>query len=135
MRQLMTTVRERSKKADDILDVYAKLTELRGQIEQAKGRMRYLSQMADYSTINVELVPDAAAKAVVEPGWQPMAVLKDAERALVSTLQVTANAAIWVLIYFIPILALLLGAAFGLARLLRAVRPRTTPAANPPAGS
>ena len=53
MRQLMTTVRERMKKADDILQVYQHLTELRGQIEQAKGRMRYLSQMAALSTLKV----------------------------------------------------------------------------------
>src|SRR5262249_9567778 len=46
MRQLMTDVRQRMKKAEDILEVYQHLTELRGQIEQAKGRMRYLSQMA-----------------------------------------------------------------------------------------
>src|SRR5258706_60734 len=46
MRQLMTDVRQRMKKAEDILEVYQHLTELRGQIEQAKGRMRYLSQLS-----------------------------------------------------------------------------------------
>src|SRR5256885_197831 len=39
MRQLMTTVRERTKKASDILEVYQELVQLRGQIETAKGRM------------------------------------------------------------------------------------------------
>jgi hypothetical protein len=37
-------VRERTKKAEDILEVYQQLTQLRGEIETAKGRMRYLAQ-------------------------------------------------------------------------------------------
>ncbi len=119
MRQLMTTVRERSKKADDILEVYEKLTSLRGEIEQAKGRMRYLSQMSAYSTINLELIPDVAAKAVVEPGWQPVAVVKDAVRALVATLQVATDAAIWLLLYLVPILLMPALIIFALARRLR----------------
>jgi len=124
MRQLMTTVRERSKKADDILEVYAKLTELRGEIEQAKGRMRYLSQMSSYSTISVELIPDAAAKPVVEPGWQPVAVLKDASRSLVSTLQWLADVAIWLLVYVLPIAVLFGAALFAVVRVARAGRAR-----------
>src|SRR5712692_6898228 len=103
MRQLMTTVRQRMQKAGDILEVYRHLTELRGQIEQAKGRMRYLSQLAALATLKVELVPDAIAKPVVEPGWQPMVVAREASRNLVRTMQVLASAAIWCAIYLLPI--------------------------------
>jgi len=112
MRALMTTVRERTKKAQDILDVYQQLTQLRGQIETAKGRMRYLSQMSAMSTIKLTLIPDAIAKPVVEPGWQPVAVMKDASRALVKTLQAASDVAIWAIIYFGPMLLLFGGAAF-----------------------
>jgi len=118
MRALMTTIRERAKKAEDILEVYAKLTELRGQIEQAKGRMRYLGQMSAMSTIKVELVPDAIAKPVVAPGWQPVAIMKNASRALVITLQTLATCVIWIAIYIVPIAAILLLVVLLLRRLI-----------------
>jgi Domain of unknown function (DUF4349) len=103
MRQLMTTVRQRMQKAQDILEVYQRLTELRGQIEQAKGRMRYLSQMAALATVKVDLIPDAIAKPVVTPGWQPAAIARDATRSLVRTLQAIVAVIIWCAIYLLPL--------------------------------
>lgn len=107
LRQLLVTVRERAKRAADILEVHQQLTVIRGQIEQARGRMRYLSQMSSFSTINVELIPDAVTKPMIEAGWQPLAVAKNAGRALVNALQGIADIAIWLLIYVMPIVVLL----------------------------
>jgi Domain of unknown function (DUF4349) len=112
MRQLMTTVRERTKKAEDILQVYQQLVQLRGQIETAKGRMRYLSQMSAMSTIKLTLTPDAITKPVVEPGWQPVAVAKDASRALLKTAEAAIDVAIWAVVYFGPLLLVLAGMLF-----------------------
>jgi len=119
MRQLMGTVRERTKKAQDILEVYQQLTQLHGQIETAKGRMRYLSQMSAMSTIKLTLTPDAVTKPVVEPGWQPVAVAKDASRALVKTVQGIADVVIWAVIYFGPLLLVFAAVLFVMWRLLR----------------
>ena len=112
MRKLMITVRERTKSAQDILEVYQELTQLRGEIETAKGRMRYLSQMSAMSTIKLTLTPDAVTKPVLEPGWQPVAVMKDASRALVKTLQGLSDVAIWAVIYFGPLALVLAGLLF-----------------------
>ena len=87
LRQLLVTVRERAKKAADILEVHEHLVAIRGQIEQAKGRMRYLEQMTAFATINVELTPDAVSTPAIEPGWQAL-----------------ATAAIWFAIYLLPVL-------------------------------
>ena len=119
MRQLMTDVRQRMKKAEDILEVYQHLTELRGQIEQAKGRMRYLSQLSALATVKIELVPDAIAKPVVQPGWQPLVVVRNAGRSLVSTLQVLASVAIWLIIYILPIVLIFALVAFAIVRVVR----------------
>jgi hypothetical protein len=119
MRQLMTTVRERTKKAEDILEVYQQLTQLRGQIETAKGRMRYLSQMSAMSTIKVSLTPDAVTKPVADTVWQPVAVMKDASRALLKTAEGVADIAIWAFVYFGPLLLILGGTLFVLWRVLR----------------
>jgi hypothetical protein len=97
-------VRERAKKAADILEVHEQLMTIRGQIEQAKGRMRYLQQMTSYATINIDLTPDAAATPAVEPGWQPLASVKEATRSLTNAGKAFITAAIWLGIYVLPLL-------------------------------
>jgi uncharacterized coiled-coil protein SlyX len=118
-------VRQRAKKASEVLEMSQQLTAVRGQIEQTRGRMRYLEQMTSYATVNVELMPDAVAKPVVEPGWQPVAVAKDAARALTNVLKEIASTAIWLVIYALPILLLLGAAAFIAWKLLRRVAAAT----------
>jgi hypothetical protein len=107
LRQLLVVARQNSRKATEVLEVHQQLMSIRGEIEQAKGRMRYLSQVTALSTIALEVTPDAIAKPVVEPGWQPIVVAKDAVRALIGMLQGLANVAIWVVIYVLPLFALL----------------------------
>lgn len=107
LRQLMTTIRERSKKASEVLEMYQQLNSVRMQIEQIKGRMRYLSQMTALATVQLDLVPNALAKPVVQPGWQPLVIVKDASRSLVEALQTLASILIWLGIYILPIATLL----------------------------
>jgi hypothetical protein len=106
LRQLMTTIRVNSKKASEVLEMYQELSTIRGQIEQTRGRMRYLEQMTSYATINAELVPDAMTKPVVEAGWQPVAIAKDAARALTNVLKEAAAAVIWIVVYVVPVMLL-----------------------------
>lgn len=107
LRQLMTTIRQNSKKASEVLEMYQQLNSVRMQIEQIKGRMRYLSQMTALATVQVDLVPNALAKPVVEPGWQPLVIVKDASRSLVEALQSFASILIWLAIYILPIVTIL----------------------------
>lgn len=108
LRELLIVARQNSRRAAEVLEVHAHLTMVRGQIEQAKGRMRYLSQVTDLSSISLEMVPDAIAKPVVEPGWQPLVIAKDAMRALVGAMQSIATVGIWFVIYVLPILGMLM---------------------------
>jgi hypothetical protein len=121
--ELLKIARVNSRKATDVLEVHRQVTSIRGEIEQVKGRMRYLSQVTSMSSVGVEVVPDAIAKPVVEPGWQPLVVAKDASRAFIGVMQFLATAAIWLVIYVLPIfgmLALLVAGAWKLARRSRA---------------
>ena len=123
LRQLMTTMREKSKRASEVLEIYQQLSSIRGEIEQTRGRMRYLSEMTSLASVNVELVPNAIAKPVVEAGWQPLVIVKDASRALVVALQGLASAAIWFALYLLPIGAMVAIALFVIWKLMsRAVR-------------
>ncbi|HKR62239.1 MAG TPA: DUF4349 domain-containing protein [Thermoanaerobaculia bacterium] len=121
--ELLKVARTTSKKASEVLEVHQQLMNIRGEIEQTKGRMRYLSQVSAMSSIALDIVPDAIAQPVVQPGWQPVVVMKNASRALVSVMQGFANAAIWFVIYLVPIfgiLGLIIAAARKARRLLKA---------------
>jgi hypothetical protein len=125
LRQLLATVRQRTNKASEIMEVYEQLTKIRGEIEQAKGRLQYLSQMTAYSTINLDLTPDALAKPIIEPGWQPRAIARDAGRALVATLQWLASAGIWIVLYVLPIALMFVAAVWVLVIIWRGLRRMT----------
>lgn len=106
--ELLKTVRERTGKAEDILSVHQRVSEIRGQIEQVKGRMQYLGNTAQLATITVELIPDVLTKPITPTNWQPQATLSNALRALASAMQSIVDAAIWIAVYIVPILAILL---------------------------
>lgn len=124
LRELLTVARQNSRKAADVLEVHAQLTIIRGQIEQARGRMRYLSEVSAMSSISLDVVPDALAQPVVQPGWQPLVVVRDASRALVALLQNVVTIAIWFVIYLLPILGMLALIVFALVRIARRSRAR-----------
>ncbi len=105
--ELLTEVRERTGKAEDVLAVHREVSSIRGQIEQAKGRMQYLEQMTAMATIDIGLTPDALARPIVVAGWQPSGTAADALRTLVRTFQFVVDAAIWVIIYLLPTLVLI----------------------------
>jgi len=102
-------------------EVHQQLVQIRGQIEQAKGRMRYFEQMTAFATINVELTPDAVATPAIEPGWQALAVVKDATRSLTNAGKSLATAAIWFVVYVVPILIFMALAIFITWKLLVAL--------------
>ena len=109
LRELLAEVRARpNATAEDILAVHRDLSDIRGQIEQLQGRQNMLDNQIALSTIDVTLTPDEANRPVVEEGWQPGTVLRNATRALVSSVQFIGSAMIWILVYVLPIVLLAL---------------------------
>lgn len=106
--ELLATVRERTGKAEDILAVHRELTQIRGQIEQLKGRMQYLERTAAMSAVTIELTPDVLAAPITVAGWRPSETVSKALRALLQTLRLLVDAAIWVVLYLLPIAVVLL---------------------------
>lgn len=99
---LLSDVRKQTHSADEVLQVYRQLTEIRGDIEQIKGRMQYLDSQIGLATINVELIPKEE-KPLVRPGWQPGQTLRDSLGALASAGQWFINAAIWLVVFVLPV--------------------------------
>jgi hypothetical protein len=130
---LLTEVRQKpNAKPGDILEVYDKITQIRGEIEQIKGRMQYLSNLTALATIQIELIPDALSKPVVEEGWQPLVTLREAASRLVKTLQVLVEALIWLVIYVLPVLILIALPFALLILLIRFLRRRSPPTPKAP---
>ncbi len=92
----------------DILDVYRELTNIRGQIEQIEGRLRYLTNQAALSTITIELIPSAVYQPVNVGGWELQGTAKEAAQALISALQGLVKFSIWLIIFIVPLLLVLL---------------------------
>jgi len=124
LRQLMTDIRKNARRASEVMEMHQQITAIHAEIERTKGRMRYLSQVAAMSNVSLEIVPDFIAQPVVEPGWQPVVIVKDASRALVGVLQSVATAAIWVLVYLVPIVGMLLLVTTVLWKVYRRARTR-----------
>jgi hypothetical protein len=100
-------IMKRSERTEDVMMVFQQLTEIRGRIEQIKGRMKFLSESAALATITLNLIPDIVAQPVQVAGWRPEGVAKQALQTLIGALQGLANLAIWFVIFVLPILLVL----------------------------
>jgi hypothetical protein len=122
----------KAEKTEDVLSVFNQLTQIRGEIEQTKGRMQLLSQSAALATINVTLIPDKLAQPVQVAGWRPEGVVKSAVEALIAALQSLATLVIWLVIVALPI-GLIVVTPFALlvAFLRRRNRSKPTTPATP----
>lgn len=121
---------------EEALAVNMELSRVEGEIEALKGRMQYLEQSSAFSSIAVNVTPDELAQPIQVGGWQPGGVAKDAIEALIGMIQVLANAAIWFVLFALPILLVIAIPFVLLIWIIKRLRRReradaTTPA--PPA--
>jgi Flp pilus assembly protein TadB len=133
--QQLLEERQQVGKTSDILEVYRELTDIRGQIEQIEGRMRYLANQSALSTITVDLIPDVLSQPVTVAGWEPRGVAKEAVQALITALQGLSNLVIWLVIFVLPLLIIFLipvAIAFGVIRWVwKRTRRKQPPAQKP----
>lgn len=105
--ELLASAQETHRDAESILAIYRELTSIRQQIEQIQGRMQYLESASSLATLTISLTPEQIEEPVVEPGWEPLRQVRDALRALISSLKFLADVLIWVVVFFLPLLAIL----------------------------
>ncbi|MCA9948602.1 MAG: DUF4349 domain-containing protein [Anaerolineales bacterium] len=112
---------DETKNVEEALAVNQELSRLEGDIEAMKGRKQYLEQSAAFSTINIDLTPDALAQPIEVGGWQPQGVVKSAIESLINALQSLVDILIWLIIFVLPIV-LIIGIPLWL--IIRAIRRR-----------
>lgn len=115
LQNLLEEEQQQGNNIADIATVQQKLAEVRGQIEQTEGRIRYLTDQTSLSTITIELIPETLPPTPTPtstplPGWSPSYVAEEASQSLVLSFQRTANAMIWgiifvplIIVYLIPV--------------------------------
>ncbi len=86
------------------MDVFRELTSVREQIEVTKGRMKYLKESTDLSTISVDFVAEASLKPIEIGSWKPQGTVREAIQALINSAQKVVDALIWFGIYCLPFL-------------------------------
>ena len=84
---------------EDILKVQERLSQVRSEIEQIKGRMQYLERQTSMSLITVFLSLDAVNSPLTILDWDPVAELKNAARGFIMLLTLTGTLAIWLIIF------------------------------------
>ena len=77
---------------ENLRAIYREITSVRAQIESLKGRQQYLERMTAMATINLEIRPKEAPRAVVTKAkWNPLVTLTKALRGFVEVMQVLAE--------------------------------------------
>ena len=115
--QAFLAVLGKANKVTDILAVENELSRVRGQIEQATGRIQFLKSQVDLATITVQLTePMPAVTKIVN--WDVFMTAKGAANALQVVFRKILSIVIWAVI-FIPFWALLGLVIYGSKRYAR----------------
>lgn len=103
----LISIMEEATKTEDVLAVYRELKAVEEQMEIIKGQIKYYEEASAMSAIAVTIRSKEAVKPLTIGGWQPVGVARDALQALINTLKVIANVAIWAVIFCLPLTILL----------------------------
>ena len=87
-----------AKTVEDLLKVEQRLTEVRGQIEQHQGRLRYLKDQVGFSTVTVTLYEPGDAPVEEPEGWKIGYHLRGAWNALIDAFRGLVYGIIWLVV-------------------------------------
>jgi hypothetical protein len=110
---------ENATETEDVIVVFRELTSVREEIELIQGQIKYYRESARLSAVSVFLQAKAALEPITIAGWQPGVEAQNALQALVNGGQLIVDFLIWLVIFAIPILALIFLPIFFIVRFLR----------------
>ena len=114
-------IMENATESEDVIAIFRELTNVRGEIEVIEGQLKYYRESARLSAISVYLQAKAAIEPITIGGWQPGVEAQRALQALVEGGKFIVNALIWLVIFAVPILAVII---LPIYLIIRAVRKR-----------
>jgi hypothetical protein len=132
---------KRANSVDEALKVNEQLAAVEAQIEEAQGRINYLSGRASYSTITISLEPDlplvtltptptasltpTATPTATPLPWDPSKTFQSARGTLRTVYQALGELAIWLIVVVLPVVGplFLIGWAIWVVSRRRSRRP------------
>lgn len=133
-RDRLLVLMEDARTTEDLLMAEQQLTMRENEIESLKGRLRYLSQAARLSRINISLQPYILSQPV-DARWRPAETVRQAVDALIDGLRGFGDFIIFFAIAILPWLLLLALIVFAVVRFVQwrlRVRARRSAAGAPP---
>jgi hypothetical protein len=109
---------DEARDVEDALAVNVELSRLEGEIERITGRMQYLERSARFSSVSIDITPDALAQPVTIGRWQPQGTALSAIQALVKALQWLVDALIVIVLLVLPLLLVTVGPVYLIIRFL-----------------
>ena len=109
---------------EDVISVFRELTNVREEIEIIEGQIKYYRESARLSAVSVFLQAKAAVEPISIGGWQPGVEAQRAIQALVNGGQMIVNALIWIVLFAVPILALIFLPIYFIVRAIRKRRAK-----------
>lgn len=91
-------------KVSDLLEIEARLSDVRGQIEQLTAQQKNLEDRADYATLDVTFGTEILAVQQAAQNWDPQAEVDRAGASLIGVLQAITSLGIWFVIVGLPML-------------------------------
>ena len=124
-------IMKKATEIEDILAVQREISNVRGNIDRIEGRMKYLRQSADLSTLTVHLStdPDVLPAWDEEDQWKPWAQVKEAFRSLVDDGQSFINFIIWIVVY-IPLWLAIALVSWIIVKVIKRVRHGRIPSVS-----
>jgi hypothetical protein len=107
-----TEILKQAKTVEEVLKIESYLANIRQQIEQLKGQLRYWNNAVQFSTVQIELQPATAPILQVTDPWQPVSWLKTwkaVQAAVLKTISTTWNVLNYLIVglsYIFPYLVL-----------------------------
>jgi hypothetical protein len=127
-------IAEGAANVNDLLQVQAQLTDVRGQIEEIDGQRAHLADQVAYGTLVTTFVVAVEQVKTAAKGWDPASDVDGATAAILSLGQHLVSGAIWFVIVWVPTLAILFAIAFVAWKVLRRLSGRLGTAAEPVSG-
>jgi hypothetical protein len=112
-------IMETATDAEDVIQIFRELTNVREEIEVIQGQVKFYRESASLSAISVYLQAKEALAPITIGGWQPGVEAQKALQALVEGGKYIVNALIWLVIFALPILALIFVPIYLIIRFVR----------------
>jgi hypothetical protein len=91
-------------KVSDVLEIEARLSDVRGQIEQLSAQKANLDDQVAYATLTTTFGVEVQAVKAAADRWDAQTQVEEAGASLIGFLQLAASAGIWLAIVGLPVL-------------------------------